>query len=655
MGDAQQVNNLLFGKADSTADSTTIGTFLQSYTLSGTRANVSLKQKDINGTQYAVVEDVTVELVLTHTGKSQEYGGYTFTDSQYKNLRLSMTAPNGGSTYAAGTSVLLAGEYSARVEVKIGDKDPIVKPLSNISVYSQKPNVTMALAAGTPTTVTVNADAGTAASDNTFTANNSVVNNGHSAVVFVSYRPFTASENLGTYDKYNQEGVFAEEFAHYTLPKLVFSLSNAGNVCTDFTLNMGAQGLNVKFGGNGQSTDIVIGSITEGTEERDGVYEWEFGGRYYTSDCKYSYKTEKPNVIGTTTASSLIAQMNGMTYTIDLTEKLSLVEENKAVPSVEFKVDDGDFQTPAKVTSQDGLQFTYTLPSALMSADGKSTFVSKQITKDPELTTKTTGDDPDQKILEIAIDDNKNWVTQEQVEATENLFTVSVDTNSDVHKHKIVGKKKHYWKIITSQLYESKRLSQYTDNVVDVDGKTVDIKTTETVNSKKELDFWLVDGVKRQPGEVIPVTGNSIVIPCYKETEELVQKEVVTTTTVGKVRYPYRAYCLATVVESKGAGAQVEGTKKYCEYWTCGTYATGGRDAALRDPLAEPKNPGYTKVERVTTGTTRNFDNSVWERNGDPVTVSGSSTIHTVCYGSDGKTVLWEKYTDGDGNVIPNP
>ena len=95
--------------------------------------------------------------------------------------------------------------------------------------------------------------------------------------------------------------------------------------------------------------------------------------------------------------------------------------------------------------------------------------------------------------------------------------------------------------------------------------------------------------------------------------------------------------------------------QKYCDALTCSKYATGGQDAALKDTLAEPKNPGYTKVESVTEGTTRNFDNSVWERNGDPVTLSGSSTIHTVCYGSDGKTVLWEKYTDGDGNVIPNP
>ena len=199
-------------------------------------------------------------------------------------------------------------------------------------------------------------------------------------MVFVSYRPFTASENPGTYDKYNQEGFFAEKFAHYTLPKLVFSLSNAGSVCTDFTLNMGTQGLNVKFGGNGQSTDIVIGSITKGTEEREGNYlTTDLIGNPVSKKCMYKYNTEAPNVVGKQTATSLTAQVGETVYTIDLAEKLSLVEENEAVPSVEFKVDDGDFQTPAKVTSQDGLQFTYTLPSALMSADGKSTFVSKQI------------------------------------------------------------------------------------------------------------------------------------------------------------------------------------------------------------------------------------------------------------------------------------
>lgn len=630
-----------------------VGKFLDSYDLSGTNVKVTLTPKDADGNQYVKLDSVEAKLLLTHTGNSQKNGGYTFENSSLAKLEVSMTSAAGSDVYKAGSANLLAGTYSAKVQVKVGSVTK-TKVLENISVYSVKPDVTMALSSDTPQTVTVNADGGTAASTNTFFANNNVVNGGHSAVLFASYRPFTASENPGTYQSYTQEGIYAENYAHYELPKLTFALANAGSLCKSFTLYIDGLSENVVFTGNGTTNTVSIGSITSDKDERDGVYYTIVLGKPFANSCKYSYKTEKVNVLGAKQITGITAEVNGDSYSLTLQQGLSIVQENKAVPSIVFQVDDSDFATPAGATSQDGLKFNFTLPMSLNATDGR-TYTLKRIEKDPEEQTTTTGDNPDDKIKIVAINDNLNWKNLKQIAIDEKVFTTSATTGSGTHKGGWLNTKAtYYYKIINSELFTISHWSQYAENTVPVTGNTTNVKTTETVDERKEMDYWLVDGQRKNPGETVEVTGNSIVVPHYKVTEGLVQKEVVTTEVNGTMIYTYRTVCEATTTTSQGAGVQNVGKNKYCGHLTC-NLINGSKDDALKDTVADPKNEGYTKVSSAQVGTVRDMSNSTWERYGDAVNAGGSSTIHTVCYGSDGTTILWEKYTDGDGNTIPQP
>lgn len=127
-----------FGKSSNNVT----GTFLQSYDLSGTNLKVSLKPKDNAGRQYAVLDNVTASLKLTYkNGKTAPNGGYSWTDtSTYENITLNMTAGDGNSVYSAGSTSLLAGTYSAAIEVKVG-KNTTTMNLSDISAYSKAPTV----------------------------------------------------------------------------------------------------------------------------------------------------------------------------------------------------------------------------------------------------------------------------------------------------------------------------------------------------------------------------------------------------------------------------------------------------------------------------------------------------------------------------------
>lgn len=118
------------------------GTFLESHDLSGTNLKVSLRPKDKDGNQFAVLDDVTASLKLTYkNGKTAPNGGYSWADtSAYENITLNMAAGIGNGVYSAGSTPLLAGTYSAAIEVKVGSNTTTME-LSDISAYSKRPTV----------------------------------------------------------------------------------------------------------------------------------------------------------------------------------------------------------------------------------------------------------------------------------------------------------------------------------------------------------------------------------------------------------------------------------------------------------------------------------------------------------------------------------
>ena len=672
VGDAQQVNNLLFGKADSTADSTTIGTFLQSYTLSGTRANVSLKQKDINGMQYAVVENVTVELVLTHTGKSQEYGGYTFTDSQYKNLRLSMTAANGGSTYVAGTSVLLAGEYAAQVEVRIGDKDPIVKPLSNISVYSKQPDIQIT-AISPSGAVTVNADADVLASNNTFVGNNKILNGGYGALLYPSYY-VSDSEPVGTYGSFTSTQ-YSSSFAHYTLPSVTLTLSDAGTTCKKFVVSIPGNGDATAMFENTNSASVSIGKVVPGSEKRVCSYKGkDWMGGEVDASAEFVFQTEKPMVIGVQTITSIQAMDGTNIYTIAIREPIQLNERNSAPPSIEFEEEEG-FKTPEGYTSVDGFPFTFTLPTVEEYGKRYGTDIVSEM--------KDLSDPNDKKILQDLpqITDSLAW-SDMKTESTVKAYTQEYSwKQNDKHWIPIKGTGHYYQRQGTQQKYTIEELVQETTAERRVEGTTVKKLTESKFKTTTQLDYWLVNGVRCEPGSTLQsVDGNWVVKAVLKAPEKRIEeKTVVTEQSVGVVRETWEVTCNATRVTADGAPVTDYDSKTHCTH-TKSAVCPYSQDGSNAEKIAESwtmSSPGAGYVEyasgSITSGTKRTIDSSTqWVYVSDQTEDGGVTTsskevstyvydnsgnlqyIKVVQYGNDGE-VTGEKYTDGDGNTIPQP
>lgn len=636
-----------FGKNSS---NNVTGTFLQSYDLGGTNLKVSLKPKDKGGNQYAVLENVTASLKLTYkNGKTAPYGGYSWTDtSAYENITLPMAAGDGNSVYKAGATPLLAGTYSAAIEVKVG-KNTTTMNLSDISAYSKAPDVTMALADGTPTTVTVNADAGTAASTNTFTGNNTIVNDGHSAVLFAAYRPFEASENLGTYKNYNQGGMHADEFAHYEMPKLKFTLTDLGTAGVSIEMQVPGSG-SVKLENDKETAEsIQIGTVQSGKEGREGFYEYDSVWSGTTTEpCTYSYNTEIPQVVGEQAIKTISATQEGVSYLLALKTPIVIVQKNTAVPSIRFVVDNDKFMTPAAKESADGRAFTYVLPKGLTAKAGGNAVTEQMTTVTSE--TETTGVDPDAQVNDgnhPITKDNMNWGgTGEinRVTSSQKVYTVTNGVTTYEHTVTVIWDftSDCYKRHITTQLYTINERVQSTTATISVKGTTTEIKTETTDEVTTSLDYWMVDGKRCEPGAEVKVSGNSVATPVYKIVRTPVQKLVTTTSVIGETDYNYRAECTAQETVDGGAGNEATGTKEFCTHSTRACKKNKGtKENALNDPsVTEPTNPGYKKVSSATPGIVRDISNSKWERYGDPIVKSGETTVSKVCYDGNGN-VLW--------------
>lgn len=622
---------------------TVTGTFLQSYDVGTFYAAVGLTAEGQPVQHVSLGDAVSAQLELTYLdGKQAPNGGYTWSgESAYEHIILPMTKQHGSSSYVAGSTPLLSGGYSARVQVTVGGKKLEQSFTTTdgservIEVFSKAPDVTMALADETPATVTVNADAGTAASTNTFTGNNTVVNDGYAAVLFASYRPFTAAENPGVYNEYNQDGMYAEEFAHYEMPKLKFRLTDLSTTGVSVEMQVPGSG-SVKLENDKETAEgTQIGTVKTGTEKRAGTYTWEFLGKPFSEDCEYTYNTELPQVIGEKEIQSITVTSQGTSYSLKLKTPLDIVQKNTAVPSIHFVVDNDKFVTPETKESSDGRSFTYVLPKSLEAKAGGSTVTERVTAENSE--TVTTGDDPDTKVLGTPITNNMNWGGTAVTES-ERIYTVTNGTKSGKHsRYGISGT--FYWRYMTSQLYVVEQQTQTATTTVTVSGKTVETKTEMVYDATTSLDYWKVDGKRCEPGAKVTVSGNSVAEPVYKTIRTLVQKLVTTTTVNGDTDYTFRTTCTAVETKLVGAGAETEGTEKYCSHWTC-SYTNGNKNDALKSQIIEPTNPGYKKVSSATPGIVRDISNSKWERYGDPIVKSGETTVSKVCYDGNGN-VLW--------------
>lgn len=647
----QLYNNGKYSRTYGKTVDTVTGTFLQSHNVGTFYAAVGLTADGQPVQHVSLGDAVSAQLELKYLdGKQAPNGGYKWGGtSAYEHITLPMTKQTSSSNYVAESTPLLSGGYSARVQVTVGGKK-IERSFTAadgservIEVFSKAPDVTMALTDDTPKKVTVNADAGTAASTNTFTGNNTIVNDGHSAVLFAAYRPFKPSENLGTYENYNQDGLHAGEFAHYEMPKLKFTLTDLATAGVSIEMQVPGSGRVTLENGKETAESIQIGTVQSGKEGREGIYEFtNFFGNTKTENCTYSYNTETPQVVGERAIETISATQEGISYHLTLKTPIVIVQKNEAVPSIRFVVDKDEFAPPAAKESADGRAFTYVLP-ALTAKTGGNT-VTEQVTTETR-ETETSGIDPDTQVNGgnyPITKDNMNWGGTgeiDQVTSSRKVYTV---TNGVIAgEHKVLYTAKFYKRHITTQLYTINERVQSTTITISVEGTTTETKTATTEEVTTSLDYWMVDGERYEAGAEVRVSGNSVATPVYKTVRTPVQKLVTTTTVIGETDYTYRAECTAQETVDDGPGNEATGTTEFCTHLTGACKKPkGGEESALKDSVTEPTNPGYKKVSSATPGIVRDIRNSKWERYGDPIVRSGETTVSKVCYDGNGN-VLW--------------
>ncbi len=628
--------NTVFGK---TGDNIT-GTFLLSYNLEQFNIQFKLNAQAVDGTQYVVLEDndVTAQLELTHTGGSNQNGGYSFTDSEYTNITIPMSNSNG--LYRASSSVLLAGNYNAQIRYTIAGTEK-VETLKSISVYSKKPDVTMALSGDTASTVTAVTGGGIWYQD-TFTANNTISNNGHSAMLFASAERSTEVGShtgggflgIGSHTTYDTSN--SGKYADYTLPSLKFSLTNGGTTCSDFTLLIPNNGTNAMFTSGNATSTVTIGSIMSNSHKQSA----------YCTECgenkDYTYATKSANAIGTQVISTITAVYGNGTFTITLDSPLSIVNENKAAPSVDFDMTENPgFVKPTGMSSSDGYKFTFTLPSELKTNTGAS-FVAQSREEHVSSLESSSGDLADLLPNMESIADT-DWLDVAGTSTIKNIYTETYKIEKDTHHHSLFIWKNHWYKHYEQTKYDVKNVQQTVSYTVRAEGTITTINTTYAYEDTIMLEAWLVDGVRYAPGAQVEITGNSIIMPVYRTTSKLVKKTVETSTTVGTFSANYSTTCKAVITTQNGNVITGNLTNYCVQSGSCNEkYPTMGSEAAAKaaaEADAIPNVEGYTKTsEAVTAGTNRDFSESKWVQDGDAI-MDGETTTTTVVY-------------DGEGNVI---
>ena len=665
----QLYNNGKYSRPYGKTVDTVTGTFLQSYDVGTFYAAVGLTADGQPVQHVSLGDDVSAQLKLTYLdGKQAPYGGYTWSgESDYEHITLPMTKQHGSSSYVAGSTPLLSGGYSARVQVTVGGRTLEQSFTTDggservIEVWSKAPDVTMALADGTPETVTVNADAGTAASTNTFTANNTVVNGGHSAVLFASYQPFSKEENPGVYGEYQEDGKHAAEYAHYEMPALTFALNGGGDTCKTFELSIPGNENAVKFENTTQGT-AEIGKVIQGTAGEKGVYTTTSGlGLTTTHDCTYEYKTNKPAVVGEVSVSSIRAMTGNADYTIELSNVLSIVQKNAVLPNITFVVDNADFTTPISKSSKDGRSFIYTLPKNLTTTTG-TTFIVKEET---ESSTKVEAkENPDEKIASYTISekDDFGWVDAKAgTKNTSYVYTEKSQVNSaGKHRHWI-GSYEGFRNDWTQTIYSREILTQEKLQKITI-GSATTIETKVYSDVKYTLKQWTINNKDYEPGAEIVIDGNFVAVAVIQREKSVKQTQIITEETKGGTDYTYKTTCTNVVYTAQsGEPKTTKGTEIYCEGvgGRCTEGYKVGKDKAAKDTSGKqpaPTGPDgkiCTHVDSVSVGYSRDVTGLKWEFYDSYVQKNAPKTVTTETFDSDGnsvgKTIV--EY-DANGNII---
>ncbi len=462
-----------FGKSSNNVT----GTFLQSYDLSGTNLKVSLKPKDNAGRQYAVLDNVTASLKLTYkNGKTAPNGGYSWTDtSTYENITLNMTAGDGNSVYSAGSTPLLAGTYSAAIEVKV-DSNTTTMNLSDISAYSKLPTV-KAVSASVPEVsgayeMNTNSAAKTYADATPVKVENYVSPDGDIATVYIKVEKW--EQTVGTDTK---------AMIEYVLPEVELEIGDAGAFVSANLIVPNAASpshpatYEFKPGASRQTQPIGWKEEKSQTISTSGVCEGEDAAVKY--DVSYNAGEQKISTV------TLLDGQN-VGYTATLAKPLTIREKNEVPPTLNYVKMEG-YNSFDSVVSLSGEPMEVTLPTQA------------------EFGTQTA----EQPVYPAG----SGWGTPVSTNSTKYCYVTKSEAHENTVSSYCDGSTTYVYYDFTYHQYERlQRIYERTD-------------TTTFYNVTTGLTGWSIDGKTYAPGATITVDGVLTATPIIGQLDSVFLRE----------------------------------------------------------------------------------------------------------------------------------
>lgn len=426
------------------------GTFLQGGDL-GVTAKISLTTDDPrDNTQYVLLDDVSVQLVLTHQGGSQANGGYTFTYSDYETVTLVLN-PNGETYVAPSASNLLAGTYKAQLKATVGSVNT-TKDLNNVSVFSKQPTLKV---------TGVSPNVSTSFKMNTYFGDGKQSYNNARLVDVQNYYTDTLANVYIKAEETIGKDVDGDTFngyplVDYTLPQVTVTLSDIGTNFGSASASVTNSTQGFSFTPSALSSTAEIGTIGTGTFS----YEKLVLVVYIATNVNYETQT----AIGEQTLRTItITDKNGAEYAMTVAGSgVTIREKAEAPASISYAPVSG-YTTPTGQTSTDGGSLTVTLPTSIGT---------------------TTGDYD-------KTDESVNWTTDSTASKTLTYYTVDHVSNSESGT---------CTKTYSSTVYFN--YYPYTRTTV-VEKKT---STTQTWRATYGLVGWIINGQEYAPGETITVS-----------------------------------------------------------------------------------------------------------------------------------------------------
>ncbi|MBQ7500408.1 MAG: hypothetical protein IJT91_05905 [Clostridia bacterium] len=467
--------NTVLGKTGQTVT----GTFLQALD-PGITAKATLTTEDGSNTQYVVLDDVSFSLVMTYqSGKTAPNGGYSWSgtsDLETVNMNLN----NNSGTFMTYATPLLAGVYKTQLKCNVGGAET-TKNLENISVFSKTPTVKVSSVTPAPATnIQINPDLTSEGCniwanvvDGLLTVQN--YKSDYVANVYAGVSQYTPTDADG-------EAIQgAEPLVAYTLPEVVLSVTNLGTSFDSATATIGNESA------SGQTNAFTFssgGSTTPKTKvgyiEKITASTADGGEGCGSGAVSYQYDSYKP--AGEQTFNTITAVKNGISYTVNLTDAVTIRENNFAPPSIQFVESPAGYTTPEGQVSDNGDSFTFTLPSSI-----------GQI----------------QDTISVPVE-GAEW-TASGTPATQKICYVdypNTPTEKESGTRGSCSSKYSYW--IYEMTYTYYKFTKTTTHYTLTTG-------TNNYSVKKGVTKWIVGGVEYNPGQTITVSSVVTATPVIDE------------------------------------------------------------------------------------------------------------------------------------------